>query len=400
MSNVKFVESHIKFETVIQPLVPYLESGLCTKSIHYKISECKYSILENITNFIFNQKSLPICSEHYVSQYAINTDVSNITNITNTKAEFRTCFEEKFDPDDWPISLMKVDKNILLNIISPNVMYEHITLNNTNDYFIIPVSFDKSYKDDKKKSGHCACLIFDNIHSEAYFFDPNGWTNYFNELSYDNIKYTILIEKLFDKYLEDLKDFTGIKYILVPTFHYNPLNLYLNKSYSGSQVDYGGNCVAFTILFAHYVILTSKTNKTIKSCLKDLANLNNNQLIQLINDYSIGLYRFIEPLLNEYKKQLSNTLIEKYKKNPELITEMYEGNLTQYVKEKVNKMFDYNELDELDELDELNEFNELNEFEELNKYDKPNNFNEKIIKPNVFDEFNDLEKEYLKFFIN
>jgi hypothetical protein len=55
--NKQFMLSHINFESVIDPLIPYLESGICTKTIHKKISECKYSILENITNFLFNQKS-------------------------------------------------------------------------------------------------------------------------------------------------------------------------------------------------------------------------------------------------------------------------------------------------------------------------------------------------------
>jgi hypothetical protein len=78
--------------------------------------------------------------------------------------------------------------------------------------FILPFSKDKN------KSGHYTCLIIDNFELKVYFFDPNGWTSYFNNNYYETQKYLRLVEKLFKKYFEDLSDFTGIKYNLVSAF--------------------------------------------------------------------------------------------------------------------------------------------------------------------------------------
>ena len=91
----------------------------------------------------------------------------------------------------------------------------------------------------------------------------------------------------------------------------------MNKRFIGSQVDNGGNCVVFTILFFHYLFLTklSPTNG-----LENLSKLGNDQIIQLINDYSVGINRFIEPLLEEYKKELYSKLYNKYvSNNPDYI---------------------------------------------------------------------------------
>ena len=43
LTENKFMTSQLNFESIIQPLIPYLEYGICTKLIHKKISTCKFS---------------------------------------------------------------------------------------------------------------------------------------------------------------------------------------------------------------------------------------------------------------------------------------------------------------------------------------------------------------------
>lgn len=355
--ETKSLVSYLNFKTIIQPLIPYMETGICSKAVHNKISRCKYSILENITNFLFNQQSLTNNIDPYYSSYSIDifpqSSNSQTQVQTQAQANFQTCYEEKYDKDAWPICFMKNNKNILLNILSPITMCEYLLSNNSNKYYFIPVSFCPPFSNDKNESGHYTCLIIDNYESKVYFFDPNGWTNYFNDNYYETQKYLRLVEKLFEKYLEDLSDFVGIKYDFVSTFQWNPRNLNLNKKFTGSQVDNGGNCVGFTILFAHYAYLEKKL--PLRTCLENLANLEDSQKIQLINDYSVGLTRFIDPLLETYKKELYQKMLNEYKStHPEFSSSIFENIFHKRITKKINKIFDFDEPEKPDEPEELN----------------------------------------------
>jgi hypothetical protein len=384
--ETKSLESYLNFETIIQPLIPYMETGICSKTLHNKISRCKYSILEHITNFLFNQQSLANDIDPYYSSYSIDIFSQSSNSQTQVQANFQTCYEEKYDKDAWPICFMKNNKNILLNVISPNTMCEYLLYNNSNKYCFIPVSFCPPFSNDKNKSGHYTCLIIDNFESKVYFFDPNGWTSYFNDNYYETQKYLRLVEKLFEKYLEDLSDFTGIKYNLVSTFQWNPINLYLNKKFTGSQVDNGGNCVGFTILFAHYVYLTKLPLRT---CLENLANLEDSQKIQLINDYSVGLIRFIDPLLETYKKELYQKILNEYKlSHPEFSNAFDENSFHIGIMKKINKMFNFDEPEELNELEKSAELNKLNML--INKINELKNKLNVISPSKPNDEFNTL----------
>jgi hypothetical protein len=123
----------------------------------------------------------------------------------------------------------------------------------------------------------------------------------------------------------------------------------LNKRFTGSQVDNGGNCVGFTILFAHYVHLTKLPLRT---CLENLANLEDGQKIQLINDYSVGLTRFIDPLLETYKKELYQKMLNEYKStHPEFSSGIFDNLFHEQIMEKIIKMFNFDEPDKPDKPD-------------------------------------------------
>ena len=313
--ETKFLDSYIKFTFIIEPLIPFMDNGdLCTKQTHTKISTCKFSILESIRNFIFNQKSYEIINPSYCT-YLINCFVNHY----NSKTEFYTSYQEKFNKDFSHTIIQRVDNNIVLNTLSVNSMSDYIKLNESNQFIFIPVSLSPPYCKDKTLPGHACCLIIDNFEHCVYFFDPNGWTTFFDEqlpIKIDEkliyLRYTkFMIEKLFEKYFSDVGSYLGITYKFIPSSQWNPRNLALNKKFTGSQVDYGGNCVGFTILFFHYLILTKKS---IRTCAEDLNSLEDQYKIQLINDYSVWLSNQIdfaynlqkEEIINDHKKKISD----------------------------------------------------------------------------------------------
>lgn len=165
-------------------------------------------------------------------------------------------------------------------------------------------------------------MIIDNFEHCVYFFDPNGWTTFFDDnvpvkigekLIY--LRYTkFMLEKLFERYFDEVGNYLGIKYKFIPSFQWNPRNLHLNKKFTGSQVDYGGNCVGFTILFFHYLILSKKS---IRSCLEDLYGIEDQYKIQLINDYSVWLSNQIDLIIssnldeNNQRKQKISDILDK-----------------------------------------------------------------------------------------
>lgn len=113
------INEHLNFETTIQPLTPFLETGICTKTIHNKIAKCKYSIIEDMLNFLFKQKSLK-CEFMSYSTYSINIG----TSTKDSMVKFYTSYEEKYNKDIWPVCMMKNNKDIIMNILSIDIMWD------------------------------------------------------------------------------------------------------------------------------------------------------------------------------------------------------------------------------------------------------------------------------------
>lgn len=411
----KFIISHLDFQSVIEPLIPYLELGICTNYVYNNISRCKYSILEKITNFLFNQKSFYNC-DFYCSSYSINLE-SRYSN--STQVNFQTSYKDECNEDDCPICLIKNNKNLILNIPSVFTMHEFLQLNNTNKYTFVPVSFCPPLTNDKKKSGHYTCLIINNEENSVYFFDPNGWTSYFNDNYSDTEIYLRYFEKLFKKYFDDLSKFSGIKYNYVSAYQWNLLNLHLNKRFIGSQIDNGGNCVALTILFFHYLFLTDFSPKI---ALEKLSKLCDEQKIQLINDYSIGLNRFIEPLLKEYKKKLYSKLYNEtiLKYSQKILTIEQKNQIHNDITKYIDKIFNYDEINESEDKDIKYDDNNKMYFDNYNQEkfeliyaeNKKKNLEKgintdfeikkklNVINDTLTNELDSIEKEYLKFFMS
>lgn len=131
----KFIDSYQKFTSIIQLFIPYMENGdLCTKQIHTKISTCEFYILESVRNFIFDQKSYELVEPSYCTYFIKCTE-----NHYNSKAEFYTSYEEKFNRDFSHTVIQRVDDNIMMNTLSINSMGDFIILNESNQFTFIPV---------------------------------------------------------------------------------------------------------------------------------------------------------------------------------------------------------------------------------------------------------------------
>jgi hypothetical protein len=256
---------------VITPLVPWMDEGICDVSIHKELARLKYPKLDSIISFLMDQTPLlPIFSHIDFCTWAILTDLSS--------GPFQAVSSFTRNLNEFPIVIQKSnDSNIIfLEMISQTSLNYWLSLNSKSRYLAIPVSLDPEYKE-KYSAGHACTLIFDNVQSQVYFFDPNGVTTFFG---WEN---EILVDELFYQYFET---FGSYKY--VGRNVYNPAKLCLNRQFAGSSIENSGNCMITSILFAHYLCVTQLD---IAQGIEIIGSLTDSDLLTVINGYSVGICR-------------------------------------------------------------------------------------------------------------
>lgn len=256
---------------IITPLVPWLDEGICDVSIHKELARLKYSKLDSIISFLMDQTPLlPMYSHIDFCTWAISTDLSS--------GPFQAVSSFTRNLNEFPIVIQKSDdsKIIFLEMISQTSLNYWLGLNSKSRYLAIPVSLDAEYKA-KSSAGHACMLIFDNVLSEVYFFDPNGVTTFFG---WEN---EIIVNELFYQYFET---FGSYKY--VGRNKYNPLMLCLNRRFEGSPIENSGNCMITSILFPHYLFVTQLD---IAQGIETIGSLTDSDLLTIINGYSVGVCR-------------------------------------------------------------------------------------------------------------
>ena len=135
--------------------------------------------------------------------------------------------------------------------------------------------------------GHVGCLVIDNALEEIYFFDPNGKSNYFNYSFYNNITDSDkFVNLLFEKYFSEL----GTKYKFVSNYDKYVLNVFLSNNLN-YQVSEKGNCMIISLIICHYLMLTQKT---LFDTIKDFYELSDNEFIDIISLYTVGLYELFQ----------------------------------------------------------------------------------------------------------
>lgn len=333
------------------------QSGELTTDIIETISKYEYDIFEKTLNSLFTQASCEFIDPSH-SDY-----ICKLTE-PNSNPELYINYKEKYNSKLWNGVIQCVCENSLaLKMFSIDSMTDYLQLNSINRYLFIPILLSSAFDENEMRSNF-TCLIFDYILSEVYFFDPNGWTTFFDTNSNSGINNIIVIEKIFSKYFDDLNIYSGIKFKYISVFDWNSSNLNLYPThFDSNELEKSKilNGIIATI-FCHYCFLTQKT---VQECLNDFVELNDQDKLKLYNDYTLGFYNELKKTENE-NTNLNNidTKLNSNEKELNKILESYKNyknndNEEKYISVKLKNNKKSLIYDDYDYFDNFNEFNEF-----------------------------------------
>ena len=343
-----------------------IQSGKLTTDIKKTISKYDFDIIEKTLNRLFTQASCEFIDPSH-SDYICGL------NQFNSNPELYVNYKEKYNPKLWNGVIQCVyGDNLALKMFSIDSMTDYLQINSSNRYLFLPILLSSEFGENEIRSNF-TCLIFDYILSEVYFFDPNGWTTFFDTNSSSGINNIIVIEKIFSKYFDDLNIYSGIKFKYVSVFEWNSSNLNLYPTYMDTNESEKSKILngITTIIFCHYCFLNQKT---VQECLNDFVELNDQDKEKLYNNYTLGFYNELKQTENENQQnsnKISNKYIEKsnidkieknifltnYENIENIVNIKNDENDKNYISvkpknKKITLMYD--DFDNFDEFDEIN----------------------------------------------
>ena len=281
------------FIEITNKIMGFIGDGLCDSYVHNKLSTVTFDWYEKILNLITSQKSVKSIDPSY-SLYKVNIFTETADHHIDMISNIGNMFYTTIQADDKFIFLHCLHIDSLIAFLAEN-------FNSNNKYVFIPVVFGSEVN----KIGHFSMLVFDIMTNKVYFADPNGKTHFFDDImikhciididffsEYTNDMYINceqLIEKIFIFYINQLNSKFDTKYTFISRTTWNPNKYHLNKSISTSQIG-NGHCVITSTLIANYL---STTNSDIKELYIKFDNMTENEILQLINSYSVGIYECI-----------------------------------------------------------------------------------------------------------
>jgi hypothetical protein len=310
------------FADIMNVMMPYISLNKSINSVHNKFTQLNIKQLDKILSYLMKQKKM--------SNIDLTFSNYQIDNNLNPKLIIKNVYYEHIE---YFCTLQADMTSIYLDIISHESFIKFIELNKFNRFLCIPVIFSPEYGNEEM-GGHIGSLVIDNALEEIYLFDPNGKSNYFNYSFTNNItesdKY---INLLFEKYFNDLE----LNYKFVSNYDKYVLNFYfgnnliqnqdilssanyqpspsgmsclsgLQPSPSGmsclsglqfspsgmsclSGLQFSGNCMIISLIICHYLMLTQKT---LFDTIKDFYELSDNEFIDIISLYTVGLYELFQ----------------------------------------------------------------------------------------------------------
>jgi hypothetical protein len=276
------------------------DNNICDKKMRSQLSRLNNKDNETLLSILCAQKSIT-ASFPYYSLYKFNimtNKFSHHLDITDDSG------------DEHSLSIQYDNNHLMLHILSIESLMFYLgdssEIHNASRY----VFFNVSLSSENKDAGHRTCLLIDTHRCEAYLYDPNGNTTFFNnifseEATKHGMKYTndlyfdghIAINKLFEGYFDDLKTRLGTTIKFVPSDKWNPNKYVLNPSFSSKVVIGSGHCVITTIMLIHVLHLTQEDLSLV---FKELGKLSDEQLIYVINGYSCSVHNLMKNKFDQY----------------------------------------------------------------------------------------------------
>lgn len=283
------------------------ETNFCDPKMKKMLSLMQHKDHDILLTILTGQKSVSSINPQY-SIYAYNIIKKNFLHILDLKDDDQNeCIYLQYNQNELQINIISTESMLFyLSDINTRYVYFHAILTCEN-----------------KNCNHQVCLIIDRLKNEAYFYDPNGRSSYFDNIFIDEAKKHGLTENLndlhfdgesaindmFKSYFAEIKNKVGIDIKFVPSIIWNPQNYVINPSFDKEVLIGSGHCVITTILFVH---LLNILQEDITVVFNLLGQLSKEQLIYIINGYSCGIYNVMR---NIFEKYMQN---EKYKKYIEL----------------------------------------------------------------------------------
>jgi hypothetical protein len=269
------------------------EPKICNDNILYAIKTFSHEKLSKMMSYITSQP-------HYIdtnSTYSM-FKIDILTNNMSYCLDFAHDYESE-------ITINSDHRYIYFTILSAKSTFDYICNNPKNfKYIFIPIRLYSNIDD----IAHQAIIVFDVHNSKVYFADPNGKTTMFDNILYlyaksncDNdyniykcfddmyINSEKLIEDLMKLYIEQINIFSNTKFKFVERNIWNTKASSLNHDYGSTMIG-SGHCVILTILIANYL---SNTQCDISKIYEIFENLQDEQIIQIINSYSTGIYELL-----------------------------------------------------------------------------------------------------------
>lgn len=272
----------------------YMGIGICDENVNSKIAEIDFHKYEQFMNLITSQKFVSSIEPIY-SMYKVNLVTHEVSHHIDIAGNIQNMYYTTIQSDD---------RFLVLNCLCVNSLMTFL-LENTKDiskYVFIPAVFGSEVNE----IGHFSIIAFDIIEKKVYFIDPNGRSSFFDNifniyaqkikdttlLSYTSnmsVNTEELLEKLIELYIKNFNSVYGTEYEFVKRLKWNPLQISINKTYDETVIG-SGHCVATSTLIANYL---SITNKKPNDIINIFNKMNKEEIIQVINSYSVGMYNII-----------------------------------------------------------------------------------------------------------
>ncbi len=284
------------FSNITQILSGYMGESICSEEMMNTLRRVQFKDYENkILNFVTNQVPINKVDPTY-ALYKIGICDGIPQHHVNIVGDIDQMFY---------ITIQADDKYLFLNCLDVQSLFLFLVENNTKSerYVFIPIVFGSEVNE----VGHFAMLIFDNVKSEVFFADPNGKTSFFDNIlivhskknktddwmaSYYSDMYINceeMIEKLMAFYVNDFNTATGMTYKFIPRQVWNRLGHGLNRQLGDSLIG-SGHCVITATLIMNYL---HTTNADIRAFFDSVGKLTQNELVEIINAYSSGIYQML-----------------------------------------------------------------------------------------------------------
>lgn len=293
LNNDKYKISN-EFETLTNKLIENMGIGICDEYVYNTIAKCGFLKYEKLLNFTTGQISALSIDPTY-SMYTVDIFTKTAAHHIDLKGDIQGNYYSSLQVDDKHIIFNCLNLESLMNFLLENTK-------DTTKYIFIPVVYGSMVHD----HGHFSVLTFDVILKQVYFVDPNGNASFFNNILYKYLEKNPemkqyvnsedmyidteeLVEKIFEMYIGNFNNLFGENYKFVKRDLWNPTKCSINKNYDNTLIK-SGHCVCVSTLMVDYLMKTYETPENLVNMLKKLSN---DEIIELINAYSIGMYNIL-----------------------------------------------------------------------------------------------------------